>query len=159
MNDNEQILAELRKISAWADTQRKVTKWSLIFVVVSILGMIVFAAVMAHMEKTSREATATAEKPDWYDVDRNIRVGDFDRAIRIGEELIQKTPQYSRAHCQLAAAYLAAGKITEARAHYAEAARLLPCEEYEKLVVAMDKRIKEESLRSKGPATPAQAPH
>jgi len=30
MDDNESILAELRKISAWADMQRKMTKWSLL---------------------------------------------------------------------------------------------------------------------------------
>ena len=30
MNNDEPILAELRKISAWAERQRKMTKWSLI---------------------------------------------------------------------------------------------------------------------------------
>jgi hypothetical protein len=31
MNDNEAILAELKKIAAWAEMQRKLTKWSLVF--------------------------------------------------------------------------------------------------------------------------------
>jgi hypothetical protein len=34
MNDNDPILTELRKISAWADLQRKMTKRSPIFVAV-----------------------------------------------------------------------------------------------------------------------------
>jgi tetratricopeptide (TPR) repeat protein len=159
MNDNEQILAELRKISASADRQRKMTKWSLIFLAVFVPGMILFAVVMAHMEKTSREAAAAAEKPDWYDVDRNIRLCKLAEAIRIGEELIQKTPQYPGGHYRLAAAYVASGKIKEAKAHYEEAFRLFPCEEYEKLLVAINKRIKEESLRPESPTTVAPAPH
>jgi cytochrome c-type biogenesis protein CcmH/NrfG len=145
MNTDESILAELRKIAAWADRQRKMTKWSLIFLAVFVPAMIVFAVVMEHREKASREAVAAVEKHDWYDVDRNIRICNLAEAIRIGEELIQKTPQYPRGHCQLAAAYVAAGKIREARAHYAEAVRLFPCEEYKKLLIAIDKRITTEN--------------
>jgi len=145
MNDNEQILAELRKLSAWADSQRKLTKWSLIFLAVYFLGIGVFVVVTVHREKAKREAVAAAKKPDWDDVDRNIRLGNFDEAIRIGEELIQKTPQYPRGRTQLAWAYVAAGRIKEARAQYAEAVRLFPWEDYEKLLVAIDKRIAAEN--------------
>ena len=150
MNDNEQILAELRKISAWADMQRKITKWSLIFLAVYLLGAGVFAVVMVRREKAKREAVAAAKKPDWDDVDRNIRLCNFAEAIRIGEELIQKTPQNPRGHSQLAWAYVAAGKIKEARAQYAEAVRLFPWEEYEKLLVAIDKRITTENPQADG---------
>jgi len=44
---------------------------------------------------------------------------------------------------RLAAAYLAAGKIEKAREHYAQAFHLFPSEENEKVLVAIDRRIKE----------------
>ena len=151
MDDNESILAELRKISAWTDMQRKVTKWSLISVGVVIV-LIVFGAAGAALEHRSKQRAAakaveTVEKTDWFEVERNIRVCNFAEAIRIGEKLIQLTPQYPNGHYRLAAAYVAAGKIDKAREHYAEAARLFPCEEYEKLLVAIDKRIASEHLK------------
>ncbi len=142
MNNDEPILAELRKISAWADMQRKMTKWSLIFVAVFIPALIVFAVLMEQRVKTKLEGVASEETSDWYDVDQCVRRGDFDKAIGIGEKLLLKTPQYPEAHRRLAGAYLAAGNVEQARKHYAEAFRLFPSEENEKLVVAIDKRSK-----------------
>jgi tetratricopeptide (TPR) repeat protein len=145
VNDNESILAELRKIAAWADTQRKITRWSMIFVAVFIPAIIVLGVVMERRLNTTAEEIAPARKADWYDVDRNIRVGDFDKAIQTGEELILKTPQYPEAHRRLASAYLAAGRIKQARDHYAEAFRPFPSDENEKLLMAADKRLKAEN--------------
>jgi len=140
MNNLDPILTELRKISAWADTQRKLTKWSLLFLAVFIPAFIGFALLMERRMQTTTSETPAHDKPDWYEVDRNVRAGDFDKAIAIGEELIVKTPQYPEAHHRLAAAYLAAGKLDQAREHYAEAFRLFPSEENEKLLLAIDKR-------------------
>ena len=145
MDSNESILAELRKISAWADMQRKMTKWSLFIGAVIFPAMIVFAILMEH--RVTKKVTDTAEKLDWYSVDQNVRQGDFDNAIRIGEKLILKTAQNPDAHRRLAWAYLVAGKSEKAREHYAEAVRLFPCEEYEKLLLAIDKRIASEHLK------------
>jgi tetratricopeptide (TPR) repeat protein len=142
MNDNDSILAELRKISAWADMQRKVSKWSLIALAIFLPAMLLFGVVMDHQFTKHMEDTASSQKPDWYDVDQNVRHGDFEKAIRIGEELILKTPQYPDAHRRLAGAYLAAGKTDKAREHYAEAFHLFPSEENEKLLIAIDRRIK-----------------
>jgi len=143
MNDNESILAELRKISAWADMQRKMTKWSLIFVAIFFPAMIVFSVLMEH--RVTKKIEDTTEEPDWYNVDQNVRRGDFDTAMRIGEELILKTPQYPDAHRRLAGVYLAAGKIEKAKEHYAEAFRLFPSEENGKLLAAIEARINAES--------------
>jgi len=82
-----------------------------------------------------------SQQPDWFDVDHNVRSGAFDKAIQIGEELIQKTPQHPEAHRRLAASYLAAGKIEKAKEHYAEAFRLFPSEENEQSLRAINKRI------------------
>jgi tetratricopeptide (TPR) repeat protein len=144
MNDNEAILVELRKISAWAERQRKVTKWSLVFLAVFIPALIGFAILMDQQVSTKLEDTAPSQKPDWYEVEHNARQGNFDKAIGIGEELIVKTPQSPDAHKRLAGVYLAAGKLDKAREHYAEAFRLFPSEENEKLFTAIDKRCSAE---------------
>jgi tetratricopeptide (TPR) repeat protein len=145
MNNDEAILAELRKISAWADMQRKVTKWSFIFIAVFVPALVIFGVVMEYhlkVEVADIRSSDKSEKPTWTDVDWRTRRGDVDEAIKIGEELIQKTPQYPDGHHRLATAYLAAGKIQKARDHYVEAFRLFPSEENEKLLVAIDKRLK-----------------
>lgn len=141
MNTNDEILVELRKISAWADRQRKISKRALIFVAVFVPAMILVPFVMEHMAQKSIEKIGTTEKHVWCDVDANIRRCDLAKAIQIGEELIQKTPQYPKGHEHLAAAYLAAGWIEMAKKHYAEAARLFPSEEYEKNLIAINKRL------------------
>jgi tetratricopeptide (TPR) repeat protein len=135
MNNDEPILAELRKITAWFDMQRKVTKWSLIVFAALIPALVVFGILM---EQRMKEGFASAETVDWYDVDQNVRQGDFDKAIEIGEKLLQKTPLYPEAHRRLAGAYLAAGNVEKARTHYAEAFHLFPSEENEKLLAAIE---------------------
>ncbi len=157
----EQVLAELRKISAWADMQRKITKWPLIIFAVLVPGMIIFGVVMENRLKTSMQdirSPEKAEKPTWSDVDWNIRRADLGEAIRIGEELIQRTPQYPEGHHRLASAYLAAGKIEKARAHYAEAFRLFPSEENEKLLIAIDKRSKAKNPQPRDGAADGSQP-
>jgi tetratricopeptide (TPR) repeat protein len=99
---------------------------------------------MERRVSTKLQDTEPPQKPDWYEVERNVRMGDFDKALGIGEELILKTPQSPDAHKRLAAAYLAAGKLDKAREHYAETVRLFPSEENEKLLTAIDKRTSAE---------------
>jgi tetratricopeptide (TPR) repeat protein len=159
MNDTESILAELRKISAWADVQRKMTKWALICVAVFIPVMIVIGIVVEHNVKSSFDEMMPQPTKDWYNVDGNIRTGEFDKAIQIGEELIVKTPQWPEAHRRLAGAYLAAGKIEGAKKHYAEAFRLFPSEENEKLLMAIQKRSMTEHLQPTEPANASQPAH
>jgi tetratricopeptide (TPR) repeat protein len=146
MNDNDTIVAELRKIAAWADMQRKITKWSFIFIAVFIPAMVVFAIVMENHFKArleDLEAPPKPEKPTWNTVDYNLRRANVDEAIRVGEELIQQMPQYPEGHQRLASAYLAAGKLEQAREHYAQLVRLFPSEENQKLLNAIDRRMKD----------------
>ena len=159
MNNDETILAELRKIGAWADMQRKITKWSFIVIAVFIPVMIIFGVVMEKRLNKSMEEVSSHEKPEkptWSDVDWNIRRANLDEAVRIGEELIQKTAQYPEGHQRLAAAYLAAGKIEKAREHYAQAFHLFPSEENERLLVAIERRIKEGNPQPNGAANGSQ---
>ena len=144
-NENGDILAELRKISAWADLQRKTTKWALIFVAIFIPVTGIVGFLMERRLQTNLETTVSSRQTDWYDVEHNVRLGDFEKAIAIGEQLIQKTPLYPDAHHRLAAAYLASGNLEKAREHYAEAFRLFPSEENEKLLAAIEKRLKAET--------------
>lgn len=140
----EEVLVELRKISAWADLQRKTNKWSLIFLA-GFVPVLVGAFVLMDRQANSKdESSPPPHQADWFDVDRNVRQGDFEKAIALGEELILKTPQYPEAQERLARAYLAAGNLEKAREHYAEAFRLFPSEANEKQLSAMEKRIKTE---------------
>ena len=139
---NEEVLAELRKIAAWADLQRKITKWSVVFLAAFVPVLIGIFMLMDRQLKTTLESNPSPHQADWYEVDRNVRGGDFEKAIAIGEELILKTPQYPEAHDRLARAYLAAGNVEKAKEHYAEAFRLFPSEENEKLLSTIEKRVK-----------------
>ena len=141
---NDEILAELRKISAWADQQRKFTKWSLIFLAAFVPFVIGSYTLMERQLKPNLESTLSSHPTDWYDVERDVRLGDFEKAIAIGEELILKMPQYPEAHERLARAYLACGNLDKAKEHYAEAFRLFPSEENEKLLRAIETRVKAE---------------
>jgi tetratricopeptide (TPR) repeat protein len=159
MNDNESILAELRRIGAWADMQRKITKWSFIVMAIILPAMIVFGIVIVKREAASLEDTSSPQKPEtpaWSDVDWKMRHAELDEAIRIGEELIEKSPQYLEGHQRLASAYLAAGKIEWARQHYEQAFHLFPSEENERLLIAIDKRIKEVNPQPDGATNRSQ---
>lgn len=136
-----EILAELRKISSWADLQRKVTKWSLVAMALFVCAVVVIGLLLEGRVQSQLDQTAAPPKHDWYEVDHNVRVGDFDQAIAIGEELIQKTPLYPEAHQRLAAAYLASGNLGKAKEHYAEAFRLFPSDENGKLLAAIERRL------------------
>ncbi len=151
MNNDEAVLAELRKIAAWADTQRKMTRWSLILVGAFIPLLILFAVVM---ERRAAErlrdaevgpANLTSERTaNWYDVDQCVQQGEFKQAIQAAEMLASKSPNNPEAHRRLAGVYLAAGDIEKARSHFSEAVRLFPTEENEKLLQAAERRIWEE---------------
>jgi len=138
----DDLLAELRKISAWADLQRKLTKWLLIFLAILVPVVIGIFMLMDRDLKSNDDSTVPSHQPDWYEVDRNVRLGDFEKAIAMGEQLVLKTPQYFEAHERLAKAYLAGGNLDKAKEHFAEAFRLFPSEENEKLLNAIEKRIK-----------------
>ncbi len=145
VNDLEPILVEMRKLSALADTQRKLNKWLLIFIVVLIPALLGLGVLMAQRLKRPVESDPANHKTSWSDVDDSARFGDFEKAIALGEELIQKTPQSPEAHQRLAGAYVAAGKLDKAKEHYAEAFRLFPSEENQQLLSAIEKRINAET--------------
>jgi tetratricopeptide (TPR) repeat protein len=141
---NDEVLAELRKISAWADQQRKRAKWSVIFLVGFVAVVVGVFLLLDRHAQTDVDINPPPHQVDWYDVERNVRLGEFEKAIAIGEELMVKTPQSPEAQQRLAKAYLAAGNVEKAKEHYAEAVRLFPSEENEKLLSAIEKRIKAE---------------
>ena len=112
MNDNEAILVELRKISAWAELQRKMSRWALNFCCDLFSVIDPFQLCDDHEIKTT---IAQVDAASWYDADRNVRSGDYAKALQIGEDLIKKTAQDPDAHRRLANAYLAAGKIDKSQ--------------------------------------------
>lgn len=152
MNANEQILAELKRIAAWADMQRRLTKWSVVFVAIFIPAAIVFSVVMENRLKRSLENTRSPQEHSWYDVDRNLRSGNIDNAVQIGQELIKKTPLSPDSHTRLANAYLTKGDLTNAVTHYREAVRLFPSKNNQELLTAATQRIEQENPQPTAPA-------
>ena len=138
---NDEILTELRNISVLVDSQRRLTKQSLIFLTVYVPVVIGIFLLIGRQLKLSSETNPAPHQPDWSDVDHNVRQGDFEKGIAIGEELLLKTPQSAETHERLAKAYLAAGNLEKAKEHYAEAFRLFPSEENARLLPAIEKRI------------------
>jgi len=68
VNTDEAILAELRKMGAWADRQRKMSKWGLIVAAVIFPAMIIFSIVTIHQTETKLEHISVPENHDWCDV-------------------------------------------------------------------------------------------
>ena len=138
---SDEILAELRNISVLADLQRKTTRRSLIFLTLYLPAVMGIFMLFDRQLNTNLGTNPPAHQSDWSDVDRNVRQGDFDKGIAIGEELLLKTPQSAETHEHLAQTYLAAGNLEKAKEHYAEAFRLFPSEENERLLSAVERRI------------------
>jgi len=152
MDDNEQILAELRKISGWADMQRKITRWTFVVIAVAVPLIAVVGFVLCTRVDRSLaylQATPRAEEVTWSEFDRSMRRSDMEEAVRIGEILIQKAPQYSEGHHRLALAYLAAGKMEKAKEHFDRAYQLFPSEENGSILNAIQRRLDAEKSASK----------
>lgn len=141
MNKDDQLLAEVRKISAYAEMQKKVTKWSLIIVsiLVPIIIVVGFVTDRAFKKKIETITTTAIEPKDWYDVDRLTRRGDITQAIHVAEAMIQKMPRYTSGHEKLGPLYLIDGDIPKSLKHFKEAFRLFPSEQNRKNLEAVMK--------------------
>jgi tetratricopeptide (TPR) repeat protein len=125
--------------------QRKMTKWSLVFIAVIIPTFIIFVVLIERQASTKRKNVGTSETFEWFDVDQSVGRGELDKAIQIGEKLIVKTPLFPEAHHRLAGAYLAAGNCEKARQHYEEAFCLFPSEANANSLAAIDRRTRSAS--------------
>ena len=142
-NHENEMLSHIEKIAAWADTQRKMSKWAMIFVSIFVPAVVVL---IVAVEWHSNRGTETVKKPDsWSYVSRAITEGDLEKAIRIGKDMIQKTPDYEYGHYRLAYIYLSAGNLEQSRHHFEEAYRIFPSEENKKCLDAINKRIEQDT--------------
>ena len=152
MNNDDAILAELKKISAWSEQQRKMSRLATIMVAIAIPLVIVLGIVADYDVKST---IARVDAPTWYDVDRDARAGDFDKALQVGEDLMKKAPWDPDAHRRLGNVYLAAGKTEKAKEQYEITCLLFPSEENQKLREAIVKRIASDQAKSQtSPSAP-----
>ena len=148
-NHENEMLAHIEKIAAWADTQRKMSKWMMIFMA-TFIPLVVLIAVVA--ESRINNDTDEVEKPEaWSSVSRAVTKGDLEEAIRVGKIMLQKTPDYEYGHYRLAYIYLSAGNLEQSRHHFEEVYRIFPSEENKKGLEAINKRIKQETLDTNEP--------
>jgi cytochrome c-type biogenesis protein CcmH/NrfG len=143
VGDHDELLTEVRKVAAWADMQRKVTKWTLVFVVLFMPTMIAFFFFMNQLaEKAVRETSEP--KVSWGEMYEAASQGRMAKALQIGHTMIGKVPGDPEGHCDLAFVYLKAGNLDQALRHFEEAYRLFPSERNLENLRAMRQRIKAE---------------
>lgn len=144
MNESDdKILKELKKISSWAEHQKKISKWSLIILAICIPIIIGVAIFTDYYFKNIIDdfKTETTDKFSWYDVSCRTRSGEIDEAISIAEELINITPNYPKGHTKLGFLYLTSGNLIKTKKHFKEAYRLFPSTENKENLNAILKRI------------------
>ena len=169
VHDFQELMLEIRKISAWAELNRRILKWSAILVIpfMVVFFVLVFFSTQRTM-RTARELTSwrpapPAQRGIWGQVDALLAEGRLEGAIGAAERLVEKVPGYAAGHEKLGELYLAKGNLPNAADQYREAWRLFPSESYRQSVEAVERRIKamEEAAAPPAPKpapTPARKP-
>ena len=154
---HEEILAELKKVSAWADLSRQAIERfkrmnrvaSIVLLVILTCAIIVTPIAVHYLDKITESRTS------WYTVDDCLRRGEINKAIQLGQKLIEKTPGDPAAHRILGAAYLIAGQLELSLHHYEQAYRLFPSDQNKSNIETVKGRIEEEKSQTSG-NTPTQ---
>jgi len=138
MTDHPQeLLATLKKISEWADLQKKVTKWSLLSLIP--LGIILIATSL-YFDRTIKEISSDESKPaEWYDVTLAERKGDLGKALSIADELLARTPLDFEGHYRKGELLLELGRRDAALESFKKAKEIFPIPKHNDAVEALDK--------------------
>lgn len=140
-NDNKDLLATLNKIAAWADYQKKMAKWSLIGVIPFL--MILFGGAI-YLESYFKKSTADISPPggvshEWYDVSRAERKGDYEKALYIANELLERTPLDFDGHYRVGEILLKLGDKERAIISFKRAEEIFPIPRHRNAIEALSK--------------------
>jgi tetratricopeptide (TPR) repeat protein len=154
---HEEILAEVKKVSAWADLSRQdLERFKRMNRVVGIVALaIVACAIVVTPIAVHYLDRKTENETSWYTVNDCLWRGEINKAIQIGQKLIEKTPGDPAAHRILGGAYLIAGQLEASLDHYEQAYRLFPSDQNKSNIETVKGRIEEEKSRTSG-NTPTQ---
>ena len=132
---NQEVLAEIRKL-------RRLQFWS------SILALLVLVAFVAFFVSRMPKPPASV----WSEVSNAMRRSDYTKALGLAQVLEAKHPDDYYAHWYLGNIYLAIGDPAHAEAEYSRAYELLPSEDLEKRLRAVQKRRASNTVPQASPA-------
>lgn len=144
MNDdmNQQILTELRKLTR----SFQVMNYAGMIALVLVTALGAFVAYKAHerqKEASTSETRYQSSKP-WNGVRAAMDRMDLPKALSLAQTLVARNTNDAYACSYLAGIYLEMGDTANAGANYLRAYELWPCEEYEKNLMTIRKRMARE---------------
>lgn len=145
-----EILTELRKLTQYADRQRKIQKRALI---VGLLLMPLFLGGLFYFETKVKKDIATSRSNqdtwDWYNVNADEEKGKLDDALEKAQYLIRQSPNYYYGYKVLGRLYLSRNELYKAKESFDKAYEILPSESNKELVDAIQIRLKREKNPNK----------
>jgi cytochrome c-type biogenesis protein CcmH/NrfG len=135
MNDDvtQQILAELRKL-------RRSNQAAMIVTVLMLVGAAIYFPLRLRSVPFSPQ-TQQSQADSWDAVRSAMDHFEYDKASGIAQRLVARYPNDYYGYSYLGNIALATGCIKEAESYYARAYELLPSEQHEKMLQAIQKRL------------------
>jgi hypothetical protein len=121
-----------------------------------LLGVAVVASAiyfsLKHRSVSTSHTPRQTQSDSWEVVRKAMDERDYDKALTLARQMVQRQPNDPYGHVVLGDIALAQGHTNEAQAHYAQACTLLPSEENKKRLQMIRGRIETET--SKQPPAP-----
>ena len=148
---NQKILSELRSL-------RRLAQWSvwlsaLAFVVLAVYfsfarSQLLRSRFAREVDASQRAVQPTADTGDaWSDIQAALDRGDTQKALFLAKGFVARVPSYHYPHACLTTVYVAMNDFTNAEAACIRAVELYPCEEHEKALAAIRKRLVKERTK------------
>jgi tetratricopeptide (TPR) repeat protein len=139
----DQLLADLRIIAEWHESQRKIQKLLLRILVPFLILLIGFA--VYQMREDHNEAMARLGAPDSCQKLRNLEdTNQFEQAANMAHRLIKNNPNDACPFYYVGLISLESGDLKEAEKYFIRAYELFPTEFNEKNLKAVRKRMQTE---------------
>ena len=134
-NDISELNDAVRKIAAHQEYQSKISKWSLVTVILTIL---IGVGISFYWDSRFKDIEKPKdEAKDWYDVSAATRKGDLKKALHIADELLLRTPFDFDGHYKKGEILLMMGDKNQATESFKTAARIFPMPKYKAAVDAV----------------------
>jgi Flp pilus assembly protein TadD len=101
-----------------------------------------FAREVEAYQRMQQPVGAAADTSDpWVQIQAALDRGDNREALSVAQSFVARVPGYHYSHACLGTVYIAMGDFTNAETAVARAVELYPCEEHEKALAAIRKRL------------------
>lgn len=138
MNEDlsKQILTELQRL-------RRSNTIAIVVCIVMLAGYLVYTALRPRGLRLA--SPAQSETDSWASVKSAMDRFDFDTASGISQRLVQQYPNDYYGYTFLGDIALATGRAKDAESHYKRACELLPSDENQKMLRAIQQRIQNDA--------------